>query len=216
LGKFLELLLWNGFQCCQHFFFFFFFWMSSISWIFVPIRQAFSKKSFGAKLEEQSGCSISVIDFWATNCLIESILWAGALSWWKIQSLGQCWGLYAQLHITASVSPHNKLDWLMASWNELEVNNTLDSEESDKHYLHMWFWHVNFLASWVSQLFPLQMLSLALGIILKALCFILSVNFTQNLILICCSMNWPLILETRNRNTCLISYATSTQLVLMH
>jgi hypothetical protein len=70
-------------------------------------------KSFEAKSGEQGECSTSVIDFWARNCLTESDLWAGALSWWRIQSLVQIQViLHAQIHVTASVFHINKVDWL--------------------------------------------------------------------------------------------------------
>jgi hypothetical protein len=53
--------------------------------ILVPFKADFifgnSKKSFRDKSGEQGECSISVIDFWARNCLAESALWAGELSW---------------------------------------------------------------------------------------------------------------------------------------
>jgi hypothetical protein len=52
-----------------------------------------SQKSFGAKSGEEGGCSSSVTDFGATNCLTESALLAGTLSWQRIQSLGQSSGL---------------------------------------------------------------------------------------------------------------------------
>jgi hypothetical protein len=93
LETFWELLLWYSFQCRCH--------TSGIpskSWNLRPFRADFisgkSQKSLGAKWGEQGGCYISVIDFWARNCLTESALWAGALSWWRIQSLDQSSGLY--------------------------------------------------------------------------------------------------------------------------
>jgi hypothetical protein len=46
--------------------------------IFLPFEAVFifgkSQKSFGDKSGEQDGCSISLIDFWVTNCLAESVL----------------------------------------------------------------------------------------------------------------------------------------------
>jgi hypothetical protein len=53
-----------------------------------------SKKSFGTESGEYGEYSISVIYFWARNCLTESALWSGALSWWRIQSLDQISGLF--------------------------------------------------------------------------------------------------------------------------
>jgi len=89
-----------------------FFWMSLIPWNFLPCNADFifekSHKSSGSKSGERGGgCSISVIDFWARNCLTESALWAGALSWWRIQSLGQISGLFLR---TAS---RNILGWYL-------------------------------------------------------------------------------------------------------
>jgi hypothetical protein len=78
--------------------------------IFVTLRKTLffviSQKSFGAKSGEQDGCSISVVSFWATNCLNESNLWAGALSWWRIQWLGLSSGLFLRiaLHNSFSIS----------------------------------------------------------------------------------------------------------------
>jgi hypothetical protein len=60
LETFVELLLWNSFQYRRHKF-------------LCPFKAEFifgnSQKSFGEKSGEQGGCSISVINFWATNCL---------------------------------------------------------------------------------------------------------------------------------------------------
>jgi hypothetical protein len=113
LETFLELLLWNIFQC-HHFFFLL---ISSVSWNLHSFKEDFifvnSQKSFGAKSGVQGGCSISVIDFWSRNCLTESALWTGALLRQRIQSLCQNLGIfYAQLHVTSSIFPHNKLRWL--------------------------------------------------------------------------------------------------------
>jgi hypothetical protein len=76
--------------------------------IFVPLRQDFifwnSQKPFGSKSGEQGGCSISVIDFWARHFLTESALWAGPLSWWGIQLLGQSSGIFC-----TSIFPHSLL-----------------------------------------------------------------------------------------------------------
>jgi len=81
LETFLEILMWNTFQCRRH-----------ISWNYSPFKPDFisvnSQKSAGDKSGEQCGCSISVIDFWARNYLTESALWAGELSWWRIQTFG--------------------------------------------------------------------------------------------------------------------------------
>jgi hypothetical protein len=60
-------------------------------------------------------------------------LFARALSWWRIQSLGI---FYAQFHIIISVFPYNKLGRL-ALWNEFKVNNNPDIKESNEHCLHL-------------------------------------------------------------------------------
>jgi hypothetical protein len=89
---FLENLLWNIFQ-----------WLCNIleySEIFVTLWQLIfgnSQKSFGTKSEDYGVCFISVIDFLVRNCLTESALWAGALSWWRIQSMGQSSGLFLRI-----------------------------------------------------------------------------------------------------------------------
>jgi hypothetical protein len=113
LEIFFELLLWNSFQCRRHIF-----WMSSVSWNLHSFKAGFifrnSQKSFGVKSGQESGCYISVIEFWVRNFLKESTLWGG--DWYDGESnrwVGQSSGLFlhAQLHITASVFPHNKLSW---------------------------------------------------------------------------------------------------------
>jgi hypothetical protein len=111
LETFLELLLCNGVQCCRYII-----WMS-LSWNLCPFKEDFifrnNHKSFGVKSVEKGGCSISVIDFWARNCLTESALWAGALPWWRIKSLGQSSVLsLLTVSYSASIFPHNKLGWL--------------------------------------------------------------------------------------------------------
>jgi hypothetical protein len=94
VGNISGTLLWNSFQCCRHIFFS----VSSVSWNFHPFKAEFifcnKQKSFGVKSGEQDMYSISLINFWARNCLTESTLWAGALSWWRIQSFGQSSGLF--------------------------------------------------------------------------------------------------------------------------
>jgi hypothetical protein len=69
-----------------------------------------SRKSFGGKSRKESRCSISVIDFWARNyqkapCELEHCHGAEYIHWAKVQAF-----FYAQLHVTASVFPHNKPD----------------------------------------------------------------------------------------------------------
>jgi len=45
--------------------------------------------------------------------LTDGTLLAGALSWWRIQSLGQRSGLFStQIHVTTTLFPHNKHDWM--------------------------------------------------------------------------------------------------------
>jgi hypothetical protein len=70
-----------------------FFWMLSLSWNLRSCKADIifgnSHVSFGAKSGDWVGCSISVMELWARNCLAESAHWVGALSWWRIQSLGQ-------------------------------------------------------------------------------------------------------------------------------
>jgi len=77
---FLEHLLWNSFQCSRHISFS----LSSISWNLRPFKADFtfwnSHKLFGIKSGEQGGWSITVINFWTTNRITDSTLWAGALS----------------------------------------------------------------------------------------------------------------------------------------
>jgi len=108
IETFLDLLMWNSFQWRRHIF-----WISSISWNIQPFKTAFifgnSQKSFGAKSGEQGGCSISVIDFWARNCFTESALWAGILSWWRIQSLDQSPSLFLR------VASHNHIRTLVGT-----------------------------------------------------------------------------------------------------
>jgi hypothetical protein len=69
--------------------------------------------SFGEISEEKAGSSISVINFWAGNCLaapcdLEQCHGVESNHWAKILLL-----FYAQLHVTASEFQHNKLGWLL-------------------------------------------------------------------------------------------------------
>jgi hypothetical protein len=91
------------------------FWMSSVSWNLHHFKAEFifgkSQKSFGAKLGEQDGCSISVINFWARNCFrvpceVEHCH-GGEYNWTKCHAF-----FCAQFQVTASVFPHNKFGWL--------------------------------------------------------------------------------------------------------
>jgi hypothetical protein len=93
LETFLELQLLNSFQGRRHIY-----WTALISCNFHAFKTNFifgnSQKLFGAKAGGWVVCSISVIEFWARNCLTENALCAGALSWWRIQSLVQSSGLF--------------------------------------------------------------------------------------------------------------------------
>jgi hypothetical protein len=93
-----------------------FFLLSSIFWNLCPFKANFisrnSLKSFRAKSGEQDGCSISGINFWAQNCLTECILWNEKLSWSRMQVWAKVHAFFcAQLHVTVSVFPWNKLGW---------------------------------------------------------------------------------------------------------
>jgi hypothetical protein len=82
LETFLEILFWNSFQCRRHI-------VSGVfkyPEIFVHLRQTIFGRS-------QKSFRVKSWDFWVRNCLTESALWAGALSWRRIQSLGQSSGL---------------------------------------------------------------------------------------------------------------------------
>jgi hypothetical protein len=90
LETFVELLLCNCFQCHYHFF-----WVSSVSWSLCPFKADFifgnSQKSFKAKSGEQYEYSISVIDFWARNCLtvpcvLEHCHGGESTCWAKVQA----------------------------------------------------------------------------------------------------------------------------------
>jgi hypothetical protein len=53
--------------------------------------------------------------------------------------VGQTSGpFYAQLQVTASVFPHNKLGFdCLALWNKFKMNSNLDIEESDELCLRL-------------------------------------------------------------------------------
>jgi len=118
LEAFLELLLWKSLQCCHHIF-----WMSSLSWNIHPFKADFHfgnrQKLFGPKSMEYGGCPVSVINFWARNCLTENALWAGALLWWIIQFLSQSSGLFLHtascnhyFHIISLVGCFDLVEWI--------------------------------------------------------------------------------------------------------
>jgi hypothetical protein len=110
---FLELLLWNIFQCCRNIFL-----MSSVPQSLQPFKADFifgnSHKSFGAKYREPGGCSISVIDFFGQKLLDRERLVSWSLVIVENPIVGPKFKpfFYAQLHVTASLFPHNKFGWL--------------------------------------------------------------------------------------------------------
>jgi hypothetical protein len=83
--------------------------MSSVHLNLRPCKTNFifgnSQKSFGVKSGEYGVFSISVIDFWARNCLIESLVsWSIIMVETPVVEPKVQTFVYAQLHITASVS----------------------------------------------------------------------------------------------------------------
>jgi len=132
LEIFLELLLWSSLQWHYSF-------MCSLSLNLRPSKQTLtfgnSQMSLGSKSGEHGGCSISVIDFLARNCLTAPCELELCHGWTKVHAIFD-----TQLQVTISVFPHNQLGWL-ALWDEDEVKGTLDMEESDEHCLHLWFRH---------------------------------------------------------------------------
>jgi hypothetical protein len=172
-------------HCWKHFCRRHIFWMYSLSRSLCVYKADFisgnRQKSFGAKSGEQGGYSISVIDFWARNCLTERDLWAVALSWWRIQSLGQNQVfLYTRLQVTASVFPYKSLVDCLALWNEFKVNCNLNIEGSYEHFSVSGFDTRDFLGRGVIGCFHWKLL-FAFGIILKSPCFIFSDNFRRKL-----------------------------------
>jgi hypothetical protein len=82
--------------------------------IFVHLKQTLfletARSNSEAKSGKQDGYSISIIDFWSRNCLaepceLEHCHCGESNRWAKVQAF-----YYAQLHLTASVFPHNKID----------------------------------------------------------------------------------------------------------
>jgi hypothetical protein len=105
LETFLEILLWNSFQCRRHIFFF----MSSVSW---NLRRSkirgrgwvfhFSNKSLGQKLLDR----------------VCTVRWSIAM----VENTNIQVFLYAQPHVTASIFQHNKFGWLfdLVEWVQNE------------------------------------------------------------------------------------------------
>jgi hypothetical protein len=87
VGNILELLLWNSFQCRRFFFLFDVFNIWNIRPSKADFTSGNSQKSLGTKPAELGGCSISVVDFGARNCLTEMEHCHGGESnrWDKIQ-----------------------------------------------------------------------------------------------------------------------------------
>jgi hypothetical protein len=77
----------------------------------------------------------------------------------------------------------------LALYTKFKESSTLDVEESDEHFLHLWFRHAISVRSWVCHLFTSQTLLFALGIILKAPCFISSDFVLQKLLIDCIYRN---------------------------
>jgi hypothetical protein len=82
-------------------------------------------------------------------CELEHCNGGKSKRWLKVQVF-----LYTQLQYLQV----RRLVGSLASWNEFEVNNTLDIEESDKNCLRVWFRHVSFHGSCGCPLVPLQIL----------------------------------------------------------
>jgi hypothetical protein len=127
LETFLELLIWNIFQCCRHVF-----WMSSVSWNLCPFKILHFWKQPEVMRSQIRGLGWVFHfnkRFLARNCLTACELenYSRAYNHWaRVQAF-----FYAQLHVTTSVFPFSKLGSCVAFRNEFEVNNTLDVEESD-------------------------------------------------------------------------------------
>jgi hypothetical protein len=80
------------------------------------------------------GCSISVIDFWARNCLT-----AAPCEMRHCHGGNPIFGTkFRPLSSTASIFPDNKLlvDCL-AFWNELRVDSTVDIKENVQNILYL-------------------------------------------------------------------------------
>jgi len=128
--------------------------------------------------------------------LHDSTFWAGAMSWWRIKTLGQSLGLFLG---TASIFLHNKLGWLFGLVGRIQ-------REQYPWHRRKWWALSSFVISkcelsWVVGTFPLQTSSFTFGITFKAPRSITSDNFTQNSMLIRCSKNRSLIFATRPRHT---------------
>jgi hypothetical protein len=105
LEIFLELLLWNSFQCHWHYFV-----HVQYPEILVPQSRLFSgnsQKSVEDKQGKEDGYSISVIDSWTRNCLTECLLSCSTV---MVENPIARPGLfYTQLHVKTSILTHNKL-----------------------------------------------------------------------------------------------------------
>jgi hypothetical protein len=76
--------------------------------IFIALRQTSfleTVRSHSEPHQEWGGHSISVLNLQARNSLTESALWVGALSWWRIQLLGQSPGLFQFLYLNLVAQP---------------------------------------------------------------------------------------------------------------
>jgi len=99
LETFPELLLWNSVQCRRH---------------YLPLFKVYcifgkSRKAFRTTSGEKVGYSVSVMDL-----LIENTLWAGALSWWRIQSLGKISGLFLRQSFTWRFRLTDLAEWIQS------------------------------------------------------------------------------------------------------
>jgi len=163
--------------------------------MFVPLRVTISgnsQKSVGATSGQQCGCSISVMNFWARNCLtapcgLEQYNGGGSNLWAKVQVFFD-----AELHVTASKFPH-KPGWLfgLVKWIQ-SVMGTVFIYDFDTRA---------FSGRKDVDCFHCKLCRLLLGIVLTAPRFICVDKFTHNLMIIRCSKNRSLIFATIHRNT---------------
>ena len=101
------------------------------------------------------------------NCATEDAIWAGALSWWRIQFVA----MIGQTHMTLSESFKNVFVLILidtlSSGNPLFMNNTHGIKEAHKHAFHFWLGHACLLWPWWSLWTPFQTLAFGLWIILE-------------------------------------------------
>jgi hypothetical protein len=192
--------------------------------IFVLLRQTSFLETATSHSEPNQGNRVGIPFQWSifepetawqrTPCELEHCHGGESSHWANVQAF-----IYVQLHVTASAFPHNKLGWVFgycgmnSKWTipliSKEVISIVFIYDFDMQALFEPYTSLKKTLDFLRASPPQASESIEQ----VSLAFI--PNFTQNLMLICCSKNRSFIFATRCRYTRLNETTTSAQLAFM-